>query len=342
MSGILGHIIVNAIVGPFILLRMRDVHGRSQRLSKGRRVRALALTTWTVKGGRRKATIWSALNVWLYRGLADDTYKLIPSAFRRAKPSHREQILYEKELLFEFFSLCDSTGLQLPEDSQELRTVIKWEVQKSRTGQDDSPNSWPPRELWSLLGLAQHYGVPTRLLDWSRQPYQAAYFAVSGAMKKIRDPKISAGDRSRGSLSVWIFDYSALVSHLDKSLADLFKKPNPQDLPVELITASHAQNPNLHAQDGVFTMQLIREDIDSQIDPDEYQLDKTVAKLTTNRSEDKKPIFYRIRLPWSESEVLRWLLEKEGVSAATIFPGYKGVVQAMDERRRAEGRSLFE
>jgi len=46
------------------------------------------------------------------------------------------------------------------------------------------PTLWLPDEILPVLTVAQHYGIPTCLLDWwSRRAFVASHFAASGAIR---------------------------------------------------------------------------------------------------------------------------------------------------------------
>jgi hypothetical protein len=57
-----------------------------------------------------------------------------------------------------------------------------------------------PDDELSWLALMRHHGAPTRLLDWTKSPYVAAFFAASEA---ARDEPFA----------VWAIDQSAILQH---------------------------------------------------------------------------------------------------------------------------------
>ena len=87
----------------------------------------------------------------IFRGVKDVSYKLIPKVGRYKK--------FEK-LTIETLEKEEKTMLRL---FKERAWLTLPETKSSN---------------WELLALAQHHGLPTRFLDWSRNPLVAAYFAV--------------------------------------------------------------------------------------------------------------------------------------------------------------------
>jgi hypothetical protein len=270
---------------------------------------------------------------YLFRGHADARFELLPSALRlgiliktiaRWTPvadwTNREQINAELNVLHDFFRLADHSGLSLPEDVQDTRGLF-FSAQRHIVGYHTPyhiEKNWPPIQLWSMMALAQHYGMPTRLLDWSRSSYTAAYFAAIEAAEWVTGRKVAP--EGVQSLAVWAF------SEVAHTVNEQTGGRSAQGCSVELVTAPAASIPNLRAQKGVFTL-CCPQEINPEGLVDRRPLDKVLqASLSVIE-------FHVFKLPVTEAPKLLRLLAKEGVSGAMLFPGYGGVATGLKEQQ---------
>jgi hypothetical protein len=149
-----------------------------------------------------------------------------------------------------------------------------------------------------VLAMAQHHGLPTRLLDWSFSPYVAAYFAYSWFM-------FEQESGHTGNVAIWVLNRDEVAR----------KAPEGQ---LQIISVQDFENSRLGSQFGLFTYLKTNESsLEDYLTSPAVGLGAALTKLELPRSEARQALQDLILM---------------GIHHGTIFPGREGIANTIKLR----------
>lgn len=114
-----------------------------------------------------------------YRGCGDESYELIPSLYRHPEVQDVSSLLNTEVDILKRFK-----QRSIPYIGTDIKTDLR--------GSDNL----------SILFVMQHFGIPTRLLDWTENPYIGLYFSLSDAEYE----KTLGGPEYKKNAAIWVLD----------------------------------------------------------------------------------------------------------------------------------------
>jgi hypothetical protein len=151
-----------------------------------------------------------------------------------------------------------------------------------------------PDSDWDWLSIAQHHGLPTRLLDWTKNPLAALWFTVELPARSKNKPAV-----------VWMFRPAA------RDIIDKVTAESPFEGSRTKVFVPRHVTPRIRAQVAIFTIHKYVP-----------RLNKFVPLERMARQRD---LLRKFIVPPESFSDIRYELDRCGVNASSLFPDLDGL-----------------
>jgi hypothetical protein len=225
--------------------------------------------------------------IW-FRGAGDTNYKLLPSLFRHPVISDSPTLISQEQEILKRFKQRSLPYL-------------------TRSTSED----------WDFFFIMQHFGVPTRLLDWSENPFVSLYFALSSA-------KFDSAGNYDADAAVWVlypnkWNEKALadisitdVLSPDDSLMTGYKPSSTRMRSNSVAIYGNHNSARIVAQKGAFVL---------------FGRDMTAMEDVFDRDVYPADCLKKLIIPSAYIKPMLTSLSRIGITDSVIFPDLEGLAK---------------
>src|SRR6476646_3398458 len=180
------------------------------------------------------------------------------------------------------------------------------------------PGSIPADTLWVRLAVAQHHGLPTRVLDWTVSPKVALHFATAEEEHYDKDG------------AIWCIDIAQARSLLPKTLLDVLASEYAFLFSVEMLDEkikSLAEFDSFETEVVIFVLFFEPPSLDARI-VNQGAIMSVMPGATLVLSdflESCAQVYRRIVIPKELKWEVRDKLDQDNVTERMLFPGLDGL-----------------
>lgn len=177
-------------------------------------------------------------------------------------------------------------------------------------------NASPGNSVWNWLAVAQHHGLPTRLLDWTYSPYVALHFATTD-FQHYDQPA-----------AIWCVNYVKSNDYLPQALLEAIHSEGSNVFTPEVLEPVCSSLKELgNFQEEHFVLFLEPPSLDARI-VHQYALFSMMSHAQGHLGTwllSHPELYFRIIIPARLKWEIRDKLDQVNITERVLFPGLAGL-----------------